>query len=157
MCGWAADGTARRCQQGRGSPAGRPGPCEGRAARGQARTLGTRLRLDTPPPPCVPSAQSTVCSSRQLSLPTCGFTPLPPSAPGQTPLSTAGAHPSLQRLPTLPEFSTSAGSTCDLRWSPHHSRKRWLISSETCARSGPRAFPWRRFRGGELGTEGWCP
>lgn len=71
-----------------GSPAGRPGQCEGRAARGQAGTPGTRPRPDTCHTlPAFPahSPQSSSCHLSHLAPH--GFTPLPLSTSGQTPLS----------------------------------------------------------------------
>lgn len=58
----------RGASKARGTPAGRPGPCEGRAARGQARSPGTRPRQDARHALPASPARSPVCGSCQLSL-----------------------------------------------------------------------------------------
>lgn len=164
MRGWWRPGCAdglQTAQPGGASKAG--GPRQDGPVRVKGGQLGARPGLQEHgsdwtrhPLPAFPARSPRSAAHASCPCPLVASRPSVRTRPDPS-LSTAWAHPSLQRLPTLPEFSTSAGSTCDLRWSPHHSRKRWLISSETCARSGPQAFSWRRFRGGELGTEGWCP
>lgn len=141
----------RGASRARGSPAGRPGQCEGRAAQGQAGSPGAWLRPDTRHSSLRP--QHAV--RRPQLVPAVapaphGFTPLPPFTSGQTPLSAQPwAHPSLQRLPNLPEpllprgeagcdpFSGACGASSPAAcWRPLGA-----LSAGSCGRRGWVAFP----------------